>query len=169
MKKQYFLNLTFALSLAATASFAAISVAQAQLVGNVELKNVAEIEIETKDAAGKVTRKRTPADKAVPGTTIIYTTTVKNIGNKPVGDIVINNPVPQHTTLVAGSAFGANADITYSIDGKTFATPDKLKVKGKDGTEVAATASDYNHIRWAMKGNLAVGKSGEVGFRAVIK
>ncbi len=168
MKKQYFLNLTFALSLVAT-SLVAASVVHAQQVGNVELKNIAEIEVETKDVTGKITRKRTPADKAVPGTTIIYTTTVKNIGNKPVGDIVINNPVPQHTTLVAGSVFGANTDITYSVDGKTFATPDKLKVKGKDGKEVSATASDYSHIRWTMRGNLVVGKTGEVGFRATVK
>ena len=145
-----------------------LSAAQAQQAGSIELKNIAEIEIETKDAQGKVERKRAPVAKAVPGTEVFYTTTFKNIGTRPAANIVINNPVPANTTLVAGSVFGANTDISYSVDGKTFATPDKLKVTGKDGTEVAATATDYTAIRWTYKGDLAAGKAEVAGFRTVI-
>jgi uncharacterized repeat protein (TIGR01451 family) len=147
---------------------AVIPVAHAQQ-GSIELKNIAEIEIETKDAQGKVERKRAAVSKAIPGTEVIYTTTFKNVGSKPAGNIVINNPVPANTTLVSGSVIGANADITYSVDGNTFATPDKLKVKGKDGKDVTATTADYTAIRWTYKGDLAAGKTGEAGFRAVIK
>ena len=153
---------------AVSLALAVTHVAHAQQ-GSIELKNVAEIEIETKDAQGKVERKRAPVAKAIPGTEVIYTTTFKNVGTKPAGNIVINNPVPANTTLVAGSVFGGNMDITYSLDGKTFATPDKLKVKDKDGKEVTATAADYTAIRWAYKGELAAGKVETAGFRSVIK
>ena len=102
--------------------------AHAQQAGNIEVKNVAEVETEVKDAKGKVTIKRAPAAKVVPGSEVIYTTTFKNLGSKAAGNIVINNPLPLNTTLTAGSVFGANTNITYSLDGKVFATPDKLKV-----------------------------------------
>lgn len=147
---------------------AMLSAAQAQQAGSIELKNIAEIEIEVRDAQGKIERKRAAVAKAVPGTEVIYTTTFKNIGTRPAANIVINNPVPANTTLVAGSVYGANTEISYSVDSKTFATPDKLKVKDKDGKEITATAADYTAIRWTFKGDLAAGKTAEAGFRAVI-
>jgi uncharacterized repeat protein (TIGR01451 family) len=156
------------LALAICLGIAALPGAHAQQ-GSIELKNVAEIEVETKDAQGKIERKRQPVAKAIPGTEVFYTTTLKNVGNKPAGNIVINNPVPSNTTLVAGSVFGSNMEVTYSLDGKTFNAPDKLKVKDKDGKEVTATAADYSAIRWAYKGELAVGKVETAGFRSVIK
>jgi uncharacterized repeat protein (TIGR01451 family) len=169
MKKLQFFNVTAAL-LAACLAWAALPLAvHAQGAGTIELKNVAEVEIETKDAQGKIERKRAPVTLAIPGTEVIYTTTFKNTGKKPAGSIVINNPIPNNTTLVAGSAFGSNTDITYSVDDKTFATPDKLKVKGKDGKEVMATTADYTAIRWTYRGELAAGKAAEAGFRIIIK
>ena len=172
MKTLPLLNLILALSMAAVpAAFAQQTGAQQSAAlqpGSIELKNVAEIEVKTTDAKGKVSLKRTPADKAISGIEVIYTTTFKNIGDKPAGDIVINNPLPLHTTLVADSVFGTNTDITYSVDGKLFATPNKLTVKDKNGKDITATARDYTHIRWSLKGNLAPGKSDQVGFRAKI-
>jgi len=135
----------------------------------VEVKNIAEVEVEVVDSKGNKTLKRQPVDKVVPGTEVIYTTTYKNLIAKPVGNIVINNPVPANTAYKSGSATGANTDISFSVDGKRFATPDKLTVKGKDGKDRPALASEYTHIRWAHKGELAAGKSGEVSFRTLIK
>jgi hypothetical protein len=54
---------------------------------------------------------------------------------------------------VADSVFGTNTDITYSVDGKLFATPNKLTVKDKNGKDITATARDYTHIRWSLKAN----------------
>ena len=85
-----------------------------QKSGSIEVKNVAEVEIETKDAKGKIVRQRAPVAKAIPGTEVIYTTTFKNIGAKAAGNIVINNPVPANTTLVAGSVFGETPTLTRS-------------------------------------------------------
>lgn len=153
-----------------TALLLAASIQAHAAPGAVEVKSIAEIEVEVVDSKGNKTLKRQPVVTAVPGTEVIYTTTYKNLIAKPVGNIVINNPVPNDTAYKGGSAAGANTDISYSVDGgKTFATPDKLTVKGKDGKERPALASEYTHIRWAHKGELPAGKSGEVSFRAVIK
>ncbi len=168
MNKPIFLSLSGRILAVCLATAVVLSAAQAQQAGTIELKNIAEVEMETKDAQGKIERKRVPVATAVPGTEVIYTTTFKNISTRPAANIVINNPVPANTTLVAGSVYGANTDISYSVDGKTFATPDKLRVKGKDGKEVAATAADYAAIRWSYKGDLPPGKAEVAGFRAVI-
>lgn len=136
----------------------------------VELKNVAEIEVEVVNSKGKKELKRQPVDTAVPGTEVIYTTTFLNVSGKPVGNIALNNPVPANTTYKGGSAFGANTEISFSIDGgKTWGTPDKLKVRLADGKERPALPSEYTHIRWTYKGDLGAGKSGDVGFRVVIQ
>ncbi|MEQ1813845.1 MAG: hypothetical protein ABL860_05265 [Candidatus Nitrotoga sp.] len=167
MQKLSLPNLILALSVAmAPTAYAQQSAAQQP--GSIELKNIAEIEVKTTDAKGKVAIKRMPADKAIPGTEVIYTTTFKNIGDQPVGNIVINNPLPRHTTLVADSIFGTNTDITYAVDGKNFAPPNKLTVKDQNGKDITATTKDYTHIRWSFKGDLEAGKSGQVGFRAKV-
>lgn len=137
--------------------------------GSIELKNIAEVELEVKDADGKVEKKRSPVQNAIPGTVIFYTSTFKNISAKPAGNIVITNPIPANTTLVAASPYGEGMDITYSADGaKTWAAADKLKVKGADGKERAAGLTDITHVKWSPKADLAPGKVGEAGFRVVV-
>ena len=161
------INLLF-LSLAASAW--PLAHAQARAAGgNIEFKNIAEVEIEFKADDGKVEKKRGPVQKAIPGTVIFYTSTFNNISAKPAGNISINNPVPANTTLVAASAYGEGMDIGYSADGgKTWATADRVKVKGADGKERAAGLSELTHIRWTQRGELAPGKQGEAGFRVVV-
>ena len=137
--------------------------------GNIEFTNIAEVELDVKKADGKVEKKRTPVQKAIPGTVVFYTSTFRNVGAKPAGNININNPIPANTTLVAASAYGENMDISYSADGgKTWATADNVKVKGADGKERPAVISEFTHIRWSLRGELAPGKRGEAGFRVVI-
>ena len=120
--------------------------------GNIEFKNVAEVEIETKTADGRVETKRVPVQKAIPGTVVFYTSTFKNTGSKAAGNINVTNPVPANTTLVAASAYGDSMDISYSADGgKTWAAADKVKVKGADGKERAAAVSEFTHIRFSQK------------------
>jgi uncharacterized repeat protein (TIGR01451 family) len=137
--------------------------------GDIEFRNVAEIEQEVKAADGKVTKKRVTAQKAIPGTEVIYTSTFRNIGKRPAGNIAIVNPVPANTTLVAGSAFGENTDISFSADGgKTWAAADKVRVNGADGKPRPAGISEFTHIRWTHRGELPAGKQGAVGFRVTV-
>jgi uncharacterized repeat protein (TIGR01451 family) len=163
------LKLRFIPSVLIAVLLAAFHLPAQAAAGQVELKSIAEREVETV-TNGKKEIRRAPVNKAVPGDEIIYTTIFRNLAGKPVGDIVITNPVPNDSLYKADSASGANAVITFSVDGgKQYAAPGQLTVKTKDGKTRAALPSDYTHIRWTYKGELGAGKSGEVSFRAFIK
>lgn len=136
--------------------------------GAIVVQSTAEQEVEVKLPNGKTEKKRQPVAKAVPGSEVIYTTRFTNQGKQPAGNIVITNPVPENTAYVGGSAFGDNTAISFSLDGKAYATPDKLVVNAPEGKRPALPA-EYTHIRWTYKGELPVGKTGEVGFRVKIK
>lgn len=138
--------------------------------GAIKVKSVAEIEVTVVGKDGKKEIKRVSPDKAVPGTEVIFTNTFENIGGKTASDIVINNPIPANTEYKAGSAFGKDCAIVFSADGgKKFGHAEELKIKDAEGKERTALPREYTHIRWTYKGQLAAGKSGAVGFRAVIK
>ena len=135
----------------------------------IKVSSIAEVEVEVVKN-GKKEIMRIPPDKAVPGTEVIFTNTFENLGGKTASDIVINNPVPNDTGYKAGSAIGRDTVITFSADGgKTFGTAENLKIRGADGKQRSALPGEYTHIRWTYKGQLAAGKSGEVGFRAIVK
>jgi hypothetical protein len=137
----------------------------------IKITSIAQIEVEVAGKGGKKTLQRTPATKAVPGTEVIYTNTFENVTNKPVDkNFVVDNPVPNDSEYKAGSAFGKDCEILFSVDGgKKFGHAEELKIKGADDKEHTALAKEYTHIRWIYKKQLAPGKSGEVGFRATIK
>lgn len=138
--------------------------------GAIKVTSIAQTEVEVTDKKGKKTLQRTPVAKAVPGTEVIYTTTFENTSSKPAGNISINNPIPNDTEYKAGSAFGKNCEILFSADGgKTFGHAEELKIKDAAGKDRVALPREYTHIRWNYKTQLAPGKSGEVGFRTVIK
>jgi uncharacterized repeat protein (TIGR01451 family) len=117
----------------------------------IRITSIAQTEVEAVGKDGKKTLKRTPVTKAVPGTEVIYTNTFENVGNKPAGDIVINNPIPNDSEYKTGSAFGKNCEILFSVDGgKKFGHADELKVKDADGKEVRykreATMSNWTFV-----------------------
>lgn len=138
--------------------------------GAIKVKSIAQVEVEVTAKDGKKTLKRTLVEKAVPGTEVIYTTTFENVIDKPASNIVINNPIPNDSEYKAGSAFGKDCEILFSVDGgKKFGHAEELKIKDTEGKERTALSREYTHIRWIYKGQLAAGKFSEVGFRAVIK
>ena len=140
--------------------------AQGSPSGNIELRNVAEVETEVKTPDGKVEKKRVAAQKAAPGTEVIYTSIFRNISAKPAGNLAVVNPIPANTTYVGGSVFGDNTEITFSADGgKTWAPLDKLKVHGADGKDRPAGVTEITHIRWVYRGELPPARQGSVGFR----
>lgn len=163
MNQRTFLAAAFSLALLC------LPAVHAQTSGDIELRNTAEVEVEAKTADGKTEKKRVVAQKVVPGGEVIYTSTFRNVGKKPAGNIAIVNPVPANTTLVGGSAWGENTDIAFSADGgKTWAPVNQVKVAGADGKPRAAGISEFTHIRWTYKGELPAGKQGQVGFRVTV-
>jgi uncharacterized repeat protein (TIGR01451 family) len=157
--------------LACFASFLAghMFVAHAQTV---EIVQKAEREVEVIEKGAKV-KKVAPVDKIVPGDEVTYTLTYTNKTGKPVTDLAVTNPVPQHTRYKDGTAAGDGAVVQFSVDGgKSYAAPEQLTVaiKDKSGKDIQrpAVAQDYTHIRWVIKPTVAPGQSGFVRFRAVI-
>lgn len=133
----------------------------------IKVTSIAEVETGV-DKNGQL--KRGPPDKAVSGSEVIFTNSFENVGNDTASDIVINNPIPADMAYKGDSAFGKDCMIVFSVDGgKKFGTAQNLKIKGADGKEHVALPRQYTHIRWVYQGQLAAGKFGEVGFRAVVK
>ena len=141
-----------------------------QAMAQIEVKTVAEIEVTETDKQGKKIVKRVAPTSVVPGTEVIYTITAKNTGTEPADNIVVTNPVPKETVYVDGSAFGAGANITFSVDGgKSYAKAETLTVKDKAGKPRPATAKDYTHVRWTFQFNLQPGQEAPVWYRARVK
>ena len=138
--------------------------------GPIVVKTVAEKEQVVTLADGKQQRKLVPAQPVVPGEQVIYTVTFENVGDKPATDVAIVNPVPEHTTYVAGSAGGPGTEVSFSVDGgRTWGAPEQLKLRGADGTERAATPADYTHVRWVLRNPLTPGAVAFARYRVVVK
>ncbi len=163
MKRSTLINgLSLAAALAATSVLAAAP--------SLDLVTTVQQVKTTTDAKGVQHSQVVPMDKALPGAELVYTITYHNIGKQPAGDVAVNDPIPEHTVYVPGSAEGAGMDITFSIDGgKTWGKPEELKVHNADGTTSDAQAKDYTNIHWVLKGKLAPGASGTVSFHTVLQ
>jgi uncharacterized repeat protein (TIGR01451 family) len=146
------------------------NVSASQDTGPIRLSSTAEVEVEGTDASGEKTVTRVPATKVVPGKDVIYTLTFENTGELPGNDIVISNPIPDHTVYKSGSASGVDTDITFSVDGGThFAPPAALTVRTDDGSVRPAGAADYTTIRFAFTRPLPPGEKSSVEFRVVLQ
>jgi len=148
-------------------SFGSQAFAQSPGPGCVALKSTAEVEQEVVDAKGEKTKQLVPVQKVVPGKEVIWTITANNICKQPSDNVTINNPVPEHMTYVAGSAFGAGSVISYSVDGSAFGAPEELTVT-ENGAKRKARADEYRHIRWVFKSPLQPGATAVARFRAVL-
>lgn len=132
----------------------------------------AEKEIAVTENGRKVARKA-PATSIDAGDVIFYTVSYVNSGDEPATGAVLNDPIPQGTSYIPGSAYGEGADITFSIDhGKKFKKPSLLtyEIKHKDGTieKRAASSEEYTDIRWTIA-TIPAGAKGKVGFQVRVK
>lgn len=136
-----------------------------------EMSVAAEKEV-TVTEAGKQVQKRVKTDKAAPGESLVFTLAYKNTGDEKAVDVKLDNPVPAGTRYVPNSAAGANAQISFSVDGgATFARPEQLtveKVVAGKKEKVKAQAADYTTIRWVIS-EIAPGQTGQVSFRAQVQ
>jgi uncharacterized repeat protein (TIGR01451 family) len=155
--------------IAALIACGAVSSAHAQspAEGCIVLKSTAEIEQEVVNEKGEKTKQLVPAGKVVPGVEVVWTVTASNVCKQPSEKVTINNPIPAHMTYVAHSATGPGSDISYSLDGKSFAADGQLSVE-ENGATRKARADEYKHIRWAFRDALQPGASAFARFRAVL-
>lgn len=118
---------------------------------------------------GQEVRKFLPVTKVEPGQTLIYTLKYRNDGDEKATSVVINNPIPQGTVYLVGTASGRDSEITFSIDGgKTFKQPTLLtyETTGPDGVKAKKTAApeEYTNIQWVVR-EILPGSQGEVDFQ----
>jgi len=146
-------------------SFSAAAMAE----GTVDVRTVVQKEEVTVNEDGETVRKLVDADVVVPGETVFYTITFRNVGTEPADNVVITNPIADSLVYIDGSAFGPGTDIQFSADGgQTFARVDELTVV-EDGVERKATTSDYTHVRWVMNNDLEAGAQAVARFAAVLE
>lgn len=137
--------------------------------GTVDVRTVVQKEEVTVNEDGETVRKLVDADVVVPGETVFYTITFRNVGTEPADNVVITNPIADSLVYIDGSAFGPGTDIQFSVDGgRTFARVDALTVV-EDGVERKATTSDYTHVRWVMNNDLEAGAQAVARFAAVLE
>lgn len=146
-------------------AFTAPAFAQAE--GCIALETVAQVEKEVTDAKGQKSKVLVPAGKVIPGTEVVWTVTANNTCKQASNNVTINNAVPQHMTLVPNSVIGPGSDITYSLDGKSFAPAGQLTVQ-ENGVARPARAEEYKHIRWEFKNSLQPGARAYAQFRATL-
>jgi len=123
--------------------------------------------------SGQKSTKKVAANKIDVGDVVFYTVNYLNSGDEAATGAVLDDPIPQGTVYLPGSAFGAGAEITFSIDGgKSFKKPSLLiyEVKNPNGSVEKRTASpeEYTHIRWVIS-RIDAGARGTVGFQVKIK
>ena len=112
-------------------SFSAAAMAE----GTVDVRTVVQKQVVTVNEDGETVRELVDADVVVPGETVFYTITFRNVGTEPADNVVITNPIADSLVYIDGSAFGPGTDIRFSADGgETFAPVDKLTVV-EDGVE----------------------------------
>ncbi len=159
-------RIAMALMILATTTLPAGAIAQ----GKIELRSIAEVELEIEKANGEIELRRAPAEKVVPGDDVIYTITATNISAAPVGDVVVTDPIPEHMDYRDGSAIGNGTEITFSVDGgQSYDEPANLTVVMSDGSVRPAGPQDYTDIRWKFTKELSSGESRWVRFRATLQ
>ena len=142
----------------------------AQEPGQVTLETLIQKEIEVITAEGKKEARLVEAGNAIPGDELLFTITYTNQGSEPAENVVLVNPVPEHTEYIGGSAGGPVEAITFSVDGGgSYDLPANLQVAGEDGKPRPALAREYTHIRWAVSESVEPGESGKVFFQVRLK
>jgi len=126
-----------------------------------------------KDARGEERTEWREARDIRPGDTLKYTVSYRNAGKAEARDARVENAVPKETAYVSGSAEGNDASVTFSVGGKTFQEPPRVRyrVRSVDGTETEflATPEMYTHIRWTLHRPVPPGGSGSVSFQVRVR
>jgi uncharacterized repeat protein (TIGR01451 family) len=134
----------------------------------ITIKTIAEVETKA-TLSGREIVKLAPAVRVVPGDQVIYTLEVRNTAAAAVAAPTITYPIPDHAQYLADSAVGPGADVSFSVDGRSFDAPKNLKVPDAAGNLRPALAADYTHIRWQLKHRLKANSVAFVRFRALVK
>jgi uncharacterized repeat protein (TIGR01451 family) len=141
----------------------------AQNAACVTLKTEGQVEESYVDAQGKPAKRLVAPSKVVPGTEVIWVITATNACDKPAEKIAIENNVPEQMVYVSDSASGADAEITFSTNGKEFRKAADLIVREADGMSRPVRADEIKAVRWLLVKPLASKASASVKYRAKVR
>lgn len=137
--------------------------------GAIRFSNNAFKQVISKAADGSLQYDYVEPGLVLPDDVILYEIVFENISDQEVSNIVINTPVANNSKYRGGSASGDATEITFSVDGKNFASADALKLKDKAGRTWQAKPEDYVAIRWLYKKTLKPGEKSKVTYKTSIK
>ena len=145
----------------------AIALADPQL----SIKMVAEKEIKVIEDGEEVTR-RVPTLEIDSGATLFFTLRIENSGDEIATNVVVDNPIPEDTQYVAGTAGGERTTVTFSIDnGEKYAAADELMyefTKFNGEKEMRKARPDmYTDIRWVVE-DIPPGSDGDLFFQVKV-
>ncbi len=144
---------------------------RAQAEGSLKLiGTVFEVKVKGEE---KVERKTVTFTELTSGMEVFSVMTYKNIGEKPVKDVVITDPVPKALEYISASiskSGGLSADLSVSVDGgKTYGDLSRLTVPVVDGEPRAAEPKEVTHVRWLLKTMINPEEEIYVSFRTRVK
>jgi uncharacterized repeat protein (TIGR01451 family) len=145
---------------AVVVSTAAVAAGPLQVVSKI----LAEHRVRAADGSTSVTL--VPANKVVPGDRVVFVLAYHNTGGQPIGNLVLDNPVPKGIAYRGPSANSTAPEV--SVDGKTYGALGALRVRTASGAR-AASPDDVTNVRWRLAGPLAAGAQGQFSFQAVLK
>ena len=122
--------------------------------GQIQLRLEAEKQVVAQDQQGKQSKTWQPLKGQVvvrPGDVLRYTLSGENKSDRPVKNLILNQPIPKGMVYVLQSTnVTNNAKVIYSIDGgRSFVENPTVKVTLPDGKVETkpAPANLYTHIR----------------------
>ncbi len=106
------------------------------------------------------------------GATLYFTLLIKNDGDEAATNVVVDNPIPDETIYVEGSAGGQNSIIEFSIDNtETFALADELTYEfttfNGDTQQRKARPDMYTNVRWVVE-DVSPGAAEELFFQVKV-
>ena len=136
----------------------------------IRFTSTAEVEVTEVNAKGEKVLVRQTATLLQPGEIAIYTNVFTNLGQQPAGKVVVDNPVPEDTEYLGGSATETGYVVVFSVNkGESFGSPQELTIADGKGGQRQAEPKEYTNIRWTMKPQLQPGATGVVEFRVRVK
>ena len=153
-----------------TATFTTLLLATGVPVFALSASQTVEKEIVVQMPDGTETISRETAERVAPGERVVYTLNFTNDDAQTATDLVLTMPVPKEVRFMEGSASDVNMVPVYSADGgSSFAARELLRVRTADGSLQAASSGDITHIRWTVPGPIAVGETGELSFKGILR
>lgn len=139
---------------------------------DLKINMVAEREITVIEDGQEVTR-RVPTLEIESGAVLYFTLRIVNEGDETATNVVVDNPIPEETTYVDGSAGGPNSEIMFSIDnGESYGKSDELMYEftrfSGDKEMRKARPEMYTDIRWVVQ-DVPPGATGELFFQVEVE